>query len=282
MMKPQLPTKPTTRPPGVSPSAATAEVRPVSISRGVNKNVGHKIVIYGPGGVGKSELCALLSTIDIEPLFVDVEEGTLFLDVARVSPTPRSWDEVRAIYRNRELLEPFGAVVTDSFTKLEELAAAWVLANVKHEKGHHVSSIEGYGFGKGLTHIYETFIQVLGDLDAIARTGKHVIAICHDCIAESPNPGGDNWIRYEPRLQSPPSGKNSIRHRVKEWSDHLFYIGFDIAVNEDGKAQGSGTRTIYTSELPMHWAKSRLLSEPIPYTKGDATLWQRLFGKEEF
>ena len=280
MMKPQLPTKPTIRPPGVSPSAATAEVRPVSISRGVNKNVGHKIVIYGPGGVGKSELCALLSTIDIEPLFVDVEEGTLFLDVARVSPTPRSWDEVRAIYRNRELLEPFGAVVTDSFTKLEELAAAWVLANIKHEKGHHVSSVEGYGFGKGLTHIYETFIQILGDLDAVSRMGKHVVAICHDCTSEVPNPGGENWIRYEPRLQSPSSGKNSIRHRVKEWCDHLLYIGFDIAVNEDGKAQGSGTRTIYPTELPTHWAKSRLLSEPIPYAKGDANLWRQLFEKE--
>jgi hypothetical protein len=280
MMKPQLPTKPAPRPPGVSPSAATAEVRPVSISRGVKKNVGHKIVIYGPGGVGKSELCALLSTIDIEPLFVDVEEGTLFLDVARVSPTPRSWDEVRAIYRNRELLEPFGAVVTDSFTKLEELAAAWVLANIKHEKGHHVSSVEGYGFGKGLTHIYETFIQILGDLDAVSRMGKHVIAICHDCTSEVPNPGGENWIRYEPRLQSPSSGKNSIRHRVKEWCDHLLYIGFDIAVNEDGKAQGSGTRTIYPTELPTHWAKSRLLSEPIPYAKGDATLWRQLFEKE--
>lgn len=280
MMKPQLPTKPAPRPPGVSPSAATAEVRPVSISRGVKKNVGHKIVIYGPGGVGKSELCALLSTIDIEPLFVDVEEGTLFLDVARVSPTPRSWDEVRAIYRNRELLEPFGAVVTDSFTKLEELAAAWVLANIKHEKGHHVSSVEGYGFGKGLTHIYETFIQILGDLDAVSRMGKHVIAICHDCTSEVPNPGGENWIRYEPRLQSPSSGKNSIRHRVKEWCDHLLYIGFDIAVNEDGKAQGSGTRTIYPTELPTHWAKSRLLSEPIPYAKGDANLWRQLFEKE--
>lgn len=280
MMKPQLPTKPAPRPPGVSPSAATAEVRPVSISRGVKKNVGHKIVIYGPGGVGKSELCALLSTIDIEPLFVDVEEGTLFLDVARVSPTPRSWDEVRAIYRNRELLEPFGAVVTDSFTKLEELAVAWVLANIKHEKGHHVSSVEGYGFGKGLTHIYETFIQILGDLDAVSRMGKHVIAICHDCTSEVPNPGGENWIRYEPRLQSPSSGKNSIRHRVKEWCDHLLYIGFDIAVNEDGKAQGSGTRTIYPTELPTHWAKSRLLSEPIPYAKGDANLWRQLFEKE--
>ncbi len=280
MMKPQLPTKPAPRPPGVSPSAATAEVRPVSISRGVKKNVGHKIVIYGPGGVGKSELCALLSTIDIEPLFVDVEEGTLFLDVARVSPTPRSWDEVRAIYRNRELLEPFGAVVTDSFTKLEEQAVAWVLANIKHEKGHHVSSVEGYGFGKGLTHIYETFIQILGDLDAVSRMGKHVVAICHDCTSEVPNPGGENWIRYEPRLQSPSSGKNSIRHRVKEWCDHLLYIGFDIAVNEDGKAQGSGTRAIYPTELPTHWAKSRLLSEPIPYAQGDANLWRQLFEKE--
>ena len=136
--------------------------------------------------------------------------------------------------------------------------------------------MEGYG-SKGLTHLRDIY-QILGDLDGLLH--RYTSLPSATTAHLSSNPGGENWIRYEPRLQSPSSGKNSIRHRVKEWCDHLLYIGFDIAVNEDGKAQGSGTRTIYPTELPTHWAKSRLLSEPIPYAMGDANLWRQLFEKE--
>src|SRR5690606_3301613 len=99
-----------------------------------------------------------------------------------------------------------------------------------------------------------------------------------DCTANVPNPAGDDFLRYEPRLQSPTSGKASIRHRVKEWCDHLLYIGYDVFV-KDEKAQGCGTRTIYAQEMPTHWAKSRTLSDPVPYPKGDVTIWQHIFGE---
>lgn len=247
-----------------------------SVRRGISASA-HKIVVYGPGGVGKSELCSLLKSVDCEPLFLDIEGGCHFLDVARCDPSPETWDDLLAVLRDREALAPFGAVVIDSATKAEELAIAWTLANVPHEKGHVAKSIEGYGFGKGYTHVFETFLQLLGELDAVARSGKHVLMTAHDCTANVPNPAGEDWIRYEPRLQSPGSGKASIRHRVKEWTDHLLYVGFDQIVDKDGKASGGGTRTIYPAEMPTHWAKSRKISEPVPYTQGDAEIWRKLF-----
>ncbi len=108
-----------------------------------------------------------------------------------------------------------------------------------------------------------------------------MIGIAHECTANVPNPSGEDWIRYEPRLQSPPSGKGSIRHRVKEWCDHLLFIGFDVHVDSDGKGQGAGTRTIHPVEYPTHWAKSRELAEPIPYYRNDAELWRQLFQRKE-
>lgn len=261
--------------PHVTSSEATNAGR-YAVRRGVAA-AAHKVVIYGPGGVGKSELCSLLSQVEIEPLFIAIEEGCHFLDVAQVDPIPHTWAELRAVLQNRELLAPFGAVVIDSATKAEEFATTWTIANVPHEKGHVVNSIEGYRFGKGYTHVFETFLQMLGDLDAIARMGKHVILTAHDCTASVPNPNGEDWIRYEPRLQSPPSGKGSIRHRVKEWADHLLYVGYDLVVDGDGKAKGGGTRTIYPSEMPTHWAKSRKIADPVPYDKGDAEIWRQLF-----
>jgi len=235
----------------------------------------HKTVIYGPGGVGKTELCALIAECGVNPLFLDLEQGSKFHDVKRIDSID-SWDDLRSVLHDHSLFSDFDAVVVDSLTKAEELATRWTIENVKHEKGHFVDSIEGYGFGKGLTHVYETFLQLLSDLDAHHRRGRHVICVAHECTANVPNPTGEDWIRYEPRLQSPASGKASIRHRVKEWCDHLVYVGFDTAVSKDGKATGAGTRTIYPIEMPAWWAKSRCLSDPIPYEQGSAEFWKQL------
>lgn len=203
---------------------------------------------------------------------------TEHLDVARVRI--ESFDDLRAATHDSNLLKPFQAIVVDSLTKAEELGVEWTLANVKHDKGHYVDSIEGYGFGKGFTHAYETLLKLLGDLDSVIRSGRHVVCTAHDCTTSVPNPTGEDWIRWEPRLQHPASGKASIRLRVKEWSTHLLYIGYDQTVDKDGKATGSGTRTIYPRELPTHLAKSRTLADPIPYVQGDPELWKQLFGKE--
>jgi hypothetical protein len=235
-------------------------------------------VIYGPGGVGKSELCSLLSKVGVKPLVLDLDNETGHLDVDRIDvPT---YADLRSVLHNQKLLQPFDAVVVDSLTKSEEMGTDWTLANVKHEKGHFVNSVEGYGYGKGFTHVYEAVLRLLADLDAVVRMGKHVVCTAHDCTTTVPNPMGEDWIRWEPRLQHPASGKASIRLRVKEWATHLLYIGYDQIVDEDGKAKGSGTRTIYPRELPSHLAKSRTLSEPIPYEQGSAELWKQLLNKE--
>jgi hypothetical protein len=256
--------------------AAQQPARDLQISRGINVQA-QKIILYGPGGVGKSSLAASLKDSGIDPLFIDFDEGSNFLDVARV--VPQTLDETRRILQNREMFQPFGAIVLDSLTKAEEVATAWTLANVPHEKGHAVKSVEGYGFGKGYQHVFETMLMLLGDLDAVARSGKHVVCIAHECVANVPNPQGEDFIRYEPRLQSPASGKSSVRLRVKEWADHLIFIGYDQVI-KDGKATGAGTRTIYTTERPTHMAKSRSLDEAFPYQLNDLTLWNKLFNKE--
>lgn len=276
-MKPVFtPNRPQAPPPRQANGNTPQPMRELSVSRGVNVEA-QKIVEYGPGGAGKTALAASLEQLGIKPIFLDVEDGTKFFDVARVMP--QNFDEVRGILRNKELLQPFDAVVIDSLTRVEEMAVAWTIDNVPHEKGYKVSSVEGYGFGKGYQYVFETMLMLLGDLDMVARSGKHIICIAHECTAAVPNPFGEDWIRFEPRLQSPASGKSSVRLRVKEWTDHLIFIGYDVLL-KDGKAVGAGTRTIYTTERPTHMAKSRSIDEVIPYVLNDTTLWQKLFNKE--
>lgn len=258
---------------------ATGSGKKFTVSRGRSVEF-QKIVGYGPGGVGKTELFSLVKEVGIRPLFIDPEDGSKFLDVPRVKDI-NSWEDLQAVLQDQDVLNDGDMVILDSGTKAEHLIEQWVIANVKHTKtpDKPITCIADYGFGEGEGFVHGQFRKLLALLDGVYRMGKHVAVIAHECTANVPNPGGEDFIRYEPRLQSPKGGKASNRHLLKEWGDHLFFIGYDIAVNKDGKAKGSGSRAIYTTETATHWAKSRDVSETIVYPKGSAELWQKLFQK---
>lgn len=232
-----------------------------------------RVVLYGPGGIGKSTLASLAP----EAVNLDIEEGSRHIDLKRIDGI-RTFADLRACLQSNAL-DGYKTVVVDSGTKAEELAIAHTLATVPHEKGHKVDNIEGYGFGKGPSHVYDTFLLLLADLDAQIRKGRNAILICHDCVENVPNPAGEDWIRYEPHLQRPKSGKASIRNRVVQWADHVLYLGYDVAVSKEGKGMGAGTRTIYPVERPTHVAKSRTLKDPMPVEgPDDASIWTAIFG----
>ena len=157
-------------------------------------------------------------------------------------------------------------------------ASLSALKTVPTEKDQKAKSVEGYGYGKGYTYVYDMFLPLLAALNVHAKQGRNVIIVCHDCTTNVPNPIGEDWIRYEPRLQSPSSGKSSIRLRCREWADHVLFLGYDMDVNKEGKATGHGSRTIYPQELPSFMAKSRTLVDPLPLTRLDGTLWKLLIG----
>lgn len=234
-----------------------------------------RVLIYGTGGIGKSSLAALAP----KPVFIDVEGGTGDLDVCRYQP--ESFEETRALLQS-DKLDAHQSVVLDTATKFQELTGAFTLATVRHEKGNSVKRLEDYGFGKGFQHVYETFLLVMQDFDRLVRRGKNVIVIAHDCISNVPNPVGDDFIRYEPHLQSPPSGKGSIRNRLVQWADHVLFVGYDV-ISQNGKGLGGGTRSIWTSERPDHLAKvrgrtQRGVADSMPFVEGDGSIWSLILG----
>ena len=168
-------------------------------------------------------------------MFLDAGDGTDYLDVDRI-PGVSTWQDVRAALHERSLWANYGAVVIDDMTTVEQLAIRWTLDNVKTEKGNTVNSIEQYGWGKGYVHSYETFLQLFGDLDMHVRDGRMVVCIAHEQATKAPNPKGDDWLRYEPRLQN--SDRGNIRKRFVEWVDHLLFIGYDVNVSESGVGVG--------------------------------------------
>lgn len=284
--RPQSGTRPRQAPARHSPSSGNGQVAAPRTSAQVQFGAiagesGHRVVIYGPGGIGKTSL----ATAAPGPVvFFDLDDSLPRLagqlpedaEVRLVAPGAESnWESIRSALHAGGW-DAVKTIVIDSATRAEELAVAWTIANVPHEKRDVViRRIEDYGFGKGYQHVYDTFLTLLGDLDQHARAGRHVVLICHDCTSTVPNPSGDDWLRYEPRLQTTNSGKASVRLRVKEWADHLLFVGYDVDV-QDGKGRGSGTRTIYPTERPHCMAKSRTLADPIVYERHDRELWNQL------
>lgn len=255
------------------------------VAFGKIKPQGHRIGVFGPGGIGKTTLAATapgpVGFIDLDDSLPILLPSLGELDVRRVAGIT-GWQDMRDALHSGGW-DDVHTIVIDSATKAEELALGWTLKNVRHEKdGVVIRRIEDYGFGKGYQHLYETFLQLLGDLDAHVRAGRHVVLILHDCTANVPNPKGDDYIRWEPRLQNPSSGKASIRLRVREWLDHLLYLGYDVECSRQtgGKAQGQGSRTICPQEMPWCMAKSRSLTEQIELMQFDTTLWNKLFAPE--
>ena len=236
-------------------------------------NIGQRVLLYGPGGIGKTTLA---NSAPGEVAFFDLDESLSRLKFEN-PPLPvdcDSWQSLRASLQ-MEWPASVKTLVIDSVTRAEEMCIAHTLSTVKHEKGHLVTKLEDYGYGKGYQFVFETFLPLLGDLDRHCRAGRHVILIAHDCTTNVPNPAGDDWLRYEPRLQSPTSGKASIRLRAREWADHVLFFGYDVAVDKEGKGKGSGTRTLWPAELPHCMAKSRTTQLPIAVNES-SNVWAEI------
>ena len=261
-MKP--PTKPPTRPSLPPPPANQNGLTRVQFAK-VAEAIGHRVVLFGPGGIGKSTLACL---IEGETVVIDADESLpvlkanlkeLGVKIPQTMPC-KNWPELLGGLKAPGW-DGVKNIVLDTGTKAEEWATAHTLATVPGDKGRKVSRVEDYGFGKGYQHIYDTFLPLLAAFDTHAKAGRNIFIITHDCTANVPNPGGEDWIRYEPRLQNPKSGNGSIRLKLREWADHVLFLGYDVVVDEDGKGKGHGSRTLYTAEKPFCMAKSRTASQ---------------------
>lgn len=249
---------------------------------------GHRAVLYGPGGIGKSTLACLAPG---PCAFVDADESLEKLKpslVANGIPIPVKIP-AKDYLTLRSLTQASGydgikSVIYDTWAPIEIWTVTETLRTIKKDNNQPATGIEDYGFGKGFRFVYDKFLPLLGDWDRHVRAGRNVIIIAHDTTMKVPNPGGQDFLRWEPNMQH--TDKASVRYRMKEWADHLLFMCYDIAVDKvagdkdgrkAGKATGAGSRTLYTAERPHFMAKSRSASaDSYDITLG-ANPWPEIF-----
>jgi len=203
-----------------------------------------KVVIYAGEGVGKTTLASKFP----EPLFIDTENGTYNLDVARVDK-PNSWDELIVIVKEVAVVDVCRTLVIDTVDWAEMLA----ISNVCEK--HRVTSIEQISYGKGYTYVADRFIDLFKELDKVIESGKHVVLTAHSKTRkfELPEEQGQ-YDRYEMKLT------RQVAPLLKEWSDLLLfgnYKTFVVTTDTNKKKAQGGKRVMYTTHNPCWDAKNR-------------------------
>ena len=206
-----------------------------------------RLCAYGSEGIGKSTFASKFP----EPLFIDTEGGTKQLDVSRF-PTPETWqellDEIDAVIEEPEICR---TLVIDTIDRAEVL-----LVNALLKEGG-VDSIEKYGggFGKGYTALQERFLKdFLNRLDRVIAKGVNVTLVAHAQMRKFESPDDQPYDRWELKVSK------KVAPIVKEWSDILLFMNYDITVIEENgkaKAKGRAKRMMHANHHPTYDAKNR-------------------------
>lgn len=219
-----------------------------------------RVLIAGTDGIGKSTFAATAPA----PIFLGTEDGTAQLDVTRF-PSPESWDDVREALRTLTSEEhDFKTLALDSLDWLEPL----IWDHICRRDGQ--TTIEGYGYGKGYAAALDEWRAFIADLERLRRAkAMHIVMIAHAWIKPFRNPEGDDFDRYELKLNAKAAGL------LKEWSDAVLFANYEtLAVRDDKtkriKGVSTGARLIHTVRTAAWDAKNRFsLPETLPLSWAD-------------
>jgi len=273
-------------PPPAPPLSAAIPVsnKTFTVAPWTGEGEGEKIILYGPSGMGKTTLAAMAP----DPVFIGCDDGGRKIcnpltgrPVLHV-PGVETFGDVRGALRSNAF-DGHGTVVIDTVTLLQHWALPYMFTTIKHEKGHAVSGIEGYGFGKGYRHLYDTMHSVLVDLDRLVVRGVNVILVCQSAPMQETNASGENYFKDGPDLFH--TDKNSVRNDYVSWADHVFRITWQNAIVENRKVAPVSGRMINTKPDASFFAKirgSKLEDYPAVAfeSKQDDSLWRILFNEE--
>jgi len=195
-----------------------------------------KVVIYASAGSGKSTLASQFPS----PLFLDLEGGLNYMDVAR---TPLIKDSETFYKYILELAkEPMGeykTIVVDSLDWLVRKLSEKIAGVGYDESGNKVAGLVALdktlknnlmdangGWGKAKEEL-ENHIRakLLPMLNALNQKGYGIVLIAHAYSTIVLDDDGANVEKIMPKIDPPTIGKKPVAAPAFiEWADNLFYL----------------------------------------------------------
>lgn len=210
----------------------------------------HRILIYGPDGVGKSTFGADAPN----PIFLGSEDGTSNMDVTRF-PKPRNIDDIfTAIANLTTEAHEHKTLVIDSLDWMEPML--WDAICVKHKK-NSINDVGG-GFGKGYEEANNEWRALMRGIEMMQEKRQmNVIAVAHSQIKPFTDPEKNAaYDRYQLKLNEKAAAL------WREFVETVLFANFKTFVKDTderkAKAFGDGARVMYTERRPAWDAKNRL------------------------
>lgn len=207
-----------------------------------------RIVLYGPGGVGKSTFAANAP----DTIFFDIENGLDGIECAKIRCT--EWQDILdGISALHEQKHEYKTLAVDSIDWMEGLIHKAVA------KADGKENIEEIGYGRGYKLALDYWTQFLQGMTSLRdNKGMTIILIGHDHIKRFDDPTGSGYDRHQLKLHA------AAAAMVFEWADAVLFAKQKAAVvKEDvgfkqkkGKAVSLG-RVVYTEDSPAYMAKHR-------------------------
>lgn len=238
-------------PPAPAPPKPSGRMSLAKVTHGKLKKP-PRVLIYGVEGVGKSSFAADAP----DPVFIGTESGTGELDVARF-PEPTTWDEaLEAITELTTGEHKYRTVVIDTLDWLEPLCWARTCFGRRDKAGKAIQAIEDFGYSKGYTYALEHWRVLVSLLERLRNERQMgVVLVAHSWIKSFKNPAGDDFDRYEMKLDKKAAGL------LREWCDACLFAQFQTFTHktDSGRSKGvsDGARVIYTERAASHDAKNR-------------------------
>lgn len=227
-----------------------------------------RLFILGTPKVGKTSLAAGAS----KPCFIDLETGTVNLDVARIDQPPRTFEELLKLIDSFATEDHgFKTLVLDPVSRIEPMIWDVVLSAYNKTAKQPASSVPDIPFKRGLDAAVEHWRRLVAALERV-WVAKNMTIICIDHVAirnfKDPTAVAD-YQRIEPSVD------RQAAALIQRWSDAVLFADFKVEVlvteenkKKTAKALGVGERVLHTehgaahdggnryrlpSEMPLDW-----------------------------
>lgn len=221
-----------------------------------------KVLIYGTAGVGKSTLASKFKN----PLFIDIEGGLNYFDVARtpVIKTAEEFDRiiVELAKAAKDGKKEFDTIVVDSVDWLVRKYSEQIAGVGYDDQGNRVSTQAELtktlsknlmdangGFGKAKEEL-ENYIRskLLPNLQFLNSLGYGIVLIAHAYSVSLLAEDGMEAERVAPKIDPPTIGKKPIAAPAfEEWVDSVLYL-----------KKSAGERVIQVESDDFALAKNRI------------------------
>jgi hypothetical protein len=209
------------------------------------------VVLYGPGGIGKTTFASQMK----KPVIVQAEDGIGVIECPHVD-VAKSYEEfITNLTFCAE--QDYKTLVIDSLDWLETL----IHEHICEKNGW--PDISSPAYGKGYASALEIWKEYLNILNECRDKGFTILQIAHNEVRRYEDPSSEPHDRHQIKLH------RKAADLVIEHSDAVFFANFKIGtIQKKGKGGGmtthlkQGDRTIFTQQTPGFQAKNRFGLDP--------------------